>query len=62
MKDHELSEEATAELTTALQRIRQGKTPPPMHDPYTGQPMNRAQRRAMKRKVAARIKRKEKGK
>ena len=58
----ELSEEATAELSVALERIKRGKTPPPMHDPYTGQPMNRAQRRAMKCKVAARIKRKEKEK
>lgn len=31
-----------------------------MRDPYTGQPMNRSQRRQMAKKVAARLRTKEK--
>lgn len=60
--DREMSEEQEQELRVALTHIEQGKTPPPMSDPYTGQPMNRAQRRQMKHKVTARIKRMEKEK
>lgn len=47
-------------LRAAYARIQAGKTPPPMKDPYSGLPMNRHQRRAMGKKVAQRIKRKEK--
>lgn len=47
-------------LRAAYARIQDGKTPPPMKDPYSGLPMNRHQRRAMGKKVANRIKRKEK--
>lgn len=54
--------ERERELRAALDRIEQGKTPPPMSDPYTGLPMNRAQRRQMKHKVTARLKRLEKEK
>lgn len=57
-----LDETSAEPLQAALDRIQKGKTPPPMDDPYTGQPMNRAQRRRMKHKVQARIKQLKKGK
>lgn len=58
----DVTPESERELKSALARIQQGKTPAAMHNPYTGEPMNRAQRRQMKAKVTKRLKKKEKEK
>ena len=58
----ELASNAGHPMQPAYDRIVAGKTPPPMENPYTGLPMNRAERRRMKHKVQKRVKQLKKGK